>query len=215
MSPAPAATLPTTASTRPARPSRHSGLHPSLGPKHLVIASSVVLVAILVGGTVTAGADPTSAAPSPSCPELAARYAPDLPPGWVLECRAALPQGWPVGEAGASAMSSRRERRIVVVEGQEPAYAEASIAHEIAHAESSTWPAELKVAFANAVGAESWTGAGGPASPAEVFAESSVRCRGLGTHVSYPLVPCAVVEAARTAGGSAGPLPVTGPEPTS
>ncbi len=148
------------------------------------------------------------------CTDLARRYADQLPAGWTLECRAALPPEWSPVEGGSS-MGDRRTRRIVVVDGQTAEYTEASIAHEIAHAEASGWPPRLRADVAAALGGTSWTGQGGPASPREVVAESSVRCRGLPTHARFPLVPCDVLESMRTAGGATGPLPVTGSHPRS
>lgn len=175
---------------------------------------TAVVALLVLGGARLAGAGPEDSRP---CAELAARYADQVPTGWRLDCLAEMPESWraAAGDRPAASMSDRDERRIVVVEGQDRAYTEAAIAHEIAHAEASSWPARLRVAVAQAMGAPRWAVAGDPTSAVEVFAESSVRCRGLPTHSAHPLVPCDLVEAARTAGGAVAPLPVTGTHPTS
>lgn len=195
--------------SRPSRPLVHARVTPRLA----AVGIGVATTALLVVGSRVAGADPMATTPVRSCPEIVAAHARDTPPGWRVDCAAAFPTEWQAASDTGSAMSSRSQRRIVVLDGQNPAYLESALAHELAHAESSAWPAELKVEFARAVGQERWAGDGGPASPMEVFAESSVRCRGLPTHLSYPLVPCTLVEAARTAGGAAAPLPVDGSAP--
>lgn len=218
--------------------SRHRRPLPPEVPRRAAWATLLfLLIAAAVGGARSAGADPVPASPPvagtarTACTESAARQS--LPAGWTLECRSELPPDWnaATGDRPTSAMSSRAERRIVVLEGQSPGYTEASMTHEIAHAEASSWPPELRAAFARAVGGTTWSGpgtagtpapgdaptvgvGGGQDSPAEVFAESSVRCRGLPTHASFPLVPCELVEAARAAGGARGPLPVSGSVPT-
>lgn len=166
----------------------------------LLFVSLVVMLVVAVGvGARVAGADPRAGA---ACDDIAREHAVDLPVGWTLECSPGFPTSWPTDEATA-AMSHRPTRRIVVRDGLEAVLTHAAIAHEIAHAEASTWPPGVRGAFAQAVGDENWSGDNGPASPDEVFAESSVRCRGLPVEVTHPLVPCELVEAARTAGGAA------------
>lgn len=186
----------------------------------LALALIGTLTFLGVGGSLVAGADPgppmsESAGPGSSpCPDLLQRYAPELPTGWTMECASAFPAEWPQSSAGASAMSDRRAHRIVVLDGQSPAYTEASLAHEIAHAEASSWPSQLRADVAAALGTTRWAD-GGPASPMEVVAESSVGCRGLPTHASFPLIPCDVLESYRTAGGATTPLPTAHPAPPS
>lgn len=182
---------------------------PRLGRSPLLV---VLLLGLLAGALVVgrvAGADPVDA----TCGALAHEHAADLPEGWTLECAPGFPQGWPADEH-TGAMSHRPHRRIVVRDGQDATTTRAAIVHEIAHAEASDWPREVRIAFAHAVGEQTWTGSGGPASPVEVFAESSVRCRGLPTDLAHPLVPCELVEAARAAGGFTTPLAPAGDQNT-
>ncbi|MDO5627017.1 MAG: hypothetical protein Q4G43_01735 [Mobilicoccus sp.] len=167
----------------------------------MLVGASVLLVVLVtvLAGSRTAGADPRGL-----CGELARDYAVDLPVGWTLECSPGFPQSWPADHA-TLALSHRPSRRIVVRDGQDPTATSAAIAHEIAHAEATQWQPEVRAAFARAVGQERWSG-DGPDAPVEVFAESSVRCRGLPIDPTHPLVHCELVEAARTAGGQSTPL---------
>lgn len=173
------------------------------------------------GGAGTAGPAPMSGpgvqtSPAPAAPErggsdcddLAASHRSLVPPGWVLECADELPPAWATAArvAKVSGMSNMRERRIIVLRGQSREYTAASIVHELAHATSSSWPQEVKDAFAAAVGQPAWRADDPYGSPSEIYAESTVACRGMRTNPRYPLAPCSLLQAAEGAAAAASAL---------
>ncbi|WP_168583045.1 hypothetical protein [Gephyromycinifex aptenodytis] len=148
-----------------------------------------------------ASATPSRPAPQ-DCEQVALSYRTLLPPGWSISCQDALPPEWvaAVGGRDGVAMSRLSERKIVLVRGR-PRLA-AAAQHELAHAHASTWPPQLRVAFARAIGQSAWQTRSEFTAPSEIFAESSVACAGLPADPRYPLVPCDLIEATRSAAGT-------------